>query len=685
MKRPARSRGNSILGVVVLTTLASASLLAASQVLSTVIPETQFAAARLATVNPAVSSGYDPTLRTVPVIWSAPPAPKPAREGDKQECEAGNEYKVVMHNGKPDVQFSRQIVNCKDTNNSQHEMCKTQKGSQGPGYGLLTYDLLGGEAGKPKECYPGEDPKAAVVARIKSDMEVAQLAWQRCLVSNQTDCSSQTQDVLRDKYIQASEQYNQVNDVFGSSVPSAPTVGDLKAEVVRNTDASAQIGDIIASPECDRRCHEEAVAQKAALDARNAELQKELKERTDALANNRSALSPPGTPGAPATPGVPASVPNIDAFGNDCSKPGADKTTCPGSPTFNQRQDNIYQGPCQPGQTGTFPNCVSPRSAERPGGDPGPAQPPPQEKSGGGGGGLGQLGQLLGGLMQGLGKALGGATAPACPSDPNAYARQQQEYQMQMQQYNLALQQYNYQQQISALTGMPRPIPPTPPTPCRMTEDSNTCPTPPAQPPASNCPDGRWQPVTSQQSNGRQCTTSWQCVPTAGPTAQISCQPQVADVGMTVAIAYSCGNSTGSTGQGFDTGNRTSGSATHVLEAPPAGATAKNFGIVCRDQARTASAQCSVQIARPSIVLVVNPKVVVSGASSTVGWITSGMNSCVVSSPDLPAFTIDNATNKSVNGAATTPPLTSAARIVLECITLGGSTRTASTTISIAP
>jgi hypothetical protein len=72
-----------------------------------------------------------------------------------------------------------------------------------------------------------------------------------------------------------------------------------------------------------------------------------------------------------------------------------------------------------------------------------------------------------------------------------------------------------------------------------------------------------------------------------------------------------------------------------------------------------------------------------SGESSTIGWLTSGMQKCVVSSPDMPDFTAANASNTSVNGMATTSPLTDPARILLTCTTIGGATKSATTTVSV--
>lgn len=319
---------------------------------------------------------------------------------------------------------------------------------------------------------------------------------------------------------------------------------------------------------------------------------------------------------------------------------------------------------------------------------PRPETPPfvsgPGQKDTGSGGGLGDIMKsILGGLAKALGGGAGSGTGAPCPSDPAAYSQAQQQYQQQMQQYNTQLQQYNYQQQLNQLNGLPQPVPPVAPQPCQQTSDSNTCPAAPAQP---SCPAGTTATAKkTQSSSGAQCTTGWQCVAGAQPTAQISCQPQLADVGMNIAISFTCGNSTGSEGQGFDSANLTSGSSTPVITAPPDNARTANFGINCKKDTLAAAKQCSIQINRPSIVLLANPQAVALNASSTIGWVTTGMSTCVISSPTLADFTAENAANTSVNGGVVTPNLSTTTTMLLHCVTLAGGTRDATTTVEILP
>jgi hypothetical protein len=219
--------------------------------------------------------------------------------------------------------------------------------------------------------------------------------------------------------------------------------------------------------------------------------------------------------------------------------------------------------------------------------------------------------------------------------------------------------------------------------------DGYACPPPQPQPSATQCTIGNWQ--QNYQSN--RCPSTWQCVPTntattaTQPSASISCQPQTADVGMNISISYSCTNATGSTAGGFSTNNQLSGSATAVITAPPVGANIATYGLTCINQSQsqslTASAQCAVQINQPSIVLIANPSVVATSSTTAIGWVTSGMSACTISSPDSQVFTAANVGNTSVNGVAITPPLTAPLRAVLNCQTIGGSTKTAITTVTI--
>ena len=212
--------------------------------------------------------------------------------------------------------------------------------------------------------------------------------------------------------------------------------------------------------------------------------------------------------------------------------------------------------------------------------------------------------------------------------------------------------------------------------------DGNACPQPQQQPAASSCNVGTWQ--QQRQSNG--CPTTWSCQTNTAntPTATLSCQPQTANVGMSISISYSCGNATGSSGTGFSTSNQLSGSATATVTTPASGATSINYALTCTNQSQTASAQCAVQVTQPSIVIIANPNSIAVGASSTVGWVTTGMQSCVISSPDNDAFTSANANNLSINGVVQTPVLTTPMTAVLTCQSTTGTTMQAIAPITVS-
>lgn len=214
--------------------------------------------------------------------------------------------------------------------------------------------------------------------------------------------------------------------------------------------------------------------------------------------------------------------------------------------------------------------------------------------------------------------------------------------------------------------------------------DNQPCMQPPPQPSSSSCTVGVWKP-TSATGNG--CVSGWQCVANgqngSAPTASLACQSQVADVNTNFKITYTCQNATASIGGGFDTGGQISGVASVLITPPPAGYNTATYTLACNNGSQTVGTQCSVQINQPAIALTANPSTVSSGATSTVGWVTSGMQTCVVSSPDMPGFTTQNANYTNVNGVAVTPAITATSRVFLDCKTFGGGTRSASTTIIV--
>ena len=352
-------------------------------------------------------------------------------------------------------------------------------------------------------------------------------------------------------------------------------------------------------------------------------------------------------------------------------------------------QDGTFTGPCPAGQTQGTTGCVTSGSCPQGNCTTGPTPSPStvptgsqtspnNNTSGGGSGGSNPLSSLLSGLMKGLSGGASSAPPPApaqaCSTDPNAYAQQQQQYQQALQQYNYQQQQYNYQLQYSSQSGNSvAPVPPQQPTPCSPSSQ-NQCSTQPQQPAASTCTGGSWQPVYSGS-----CVTNWQC--SAGQ-ASLSCEPQTADVGMSIAISYSCAAGTAS-GGGF-TASGQSGTSTAIIATPPDGTNTATYSLSCVNGGQTAGAQCSIQVAAPSIVLVANPKTIHAGGTSQIGWITSGMQSCVISSPDQPNFTAQNASNTSVGGTAQTDAIaTSSASFNLHCQTTAGGTRDATTTVSV--
>lgn len=210
--------------------------------------------------------------------------------------------------------------------------------------------------------------------------------------------------------------------------------------------------------------------------------------------------------------------------------------------------------------------------------------------------------------------------------------------------------------------------------------DGAACTQPPTQPAASACTSGSWQ----QSYAANTCVNGWICQPATptAPTAQISCQPPIVDLGLPITISYTCsGSSVSSAGIGFTSSGLT-GSST-VSTSVVATTSTMSYGIICNGATVNTSAQCNVQLNKPSIVLVTNPSTVTPNTQATIGWITTGMRSCVISSPDLADFTAINVEDTRINGAVRTPYLQANAEFDLTCATLASNRLVASTTIAV--
>ncbi len=357
------------------------------------------------------------------------------------------------------------------------------------------------------------------------------------------------------------------------------------------------------------------------------------------------------------------------------------KANCPSLNPADNCKSDVNSQDCPTGQVRTGGECKASDSTfnRGPGGNDNNSPSPAANQNPAGG--QNPFNSILSQLARALmGQQL--SQQPTCPTDPQQYQQYQQMFQQQMQQYQFQLQQYNYQQQFALYSGGQsynylNQQPPLPPMQCKpATTGGGQCTNEPGQP-SGSCPAG-WQAVR----NSQQCVTSWQCGGAGSSLAQISCQPQLADVGMTVGITFGCSAGT-AVGQGFNTNGQNSGSTQATTTSPGAGINTINFGLTCTNQGVTDSKQCTVNLNKPSLIFVANPKVLNSGERSSIGWVTAGMQGCIISSPDDSTFTNDHANNSRKNGVAETPALTSDSVFVLTCTTLAGGTRTASTTVDV--
>jgi len=266
--------------------------------------------------------------------------------------------------------------------------------------------------------------------------------------------------------------------------------------------------------------------------------------------------------------------------------------------------------------------------------------------------------QGLGKDMGNLGKALGGGQQQRGNNRPNSGTNPQQQQQQQQCYYG---QQYAVQQNAYCSGGS------------MYAYNSQTCQYQAVQ----QCPSGRCTTTAGTDQYGNQRTVCAPVTPTTSQiTATLSCSKKRADVGQKVTLEYACTGSEGmtATGNGFTTTSSV-GTQEVTIQKPPRGANTVTYGLICKDGAgQTKAAEpCQVQIDQPLIVLVANPKQVKKGKETTIGWVTKGMKSCVISTadPDLASWSAEQANNTTVSGSVKTPALSKDVEFIVKCKTQG--------------
>lgn len=323
---------------------------------------------------------------------------------------------------------------------------------------------------------------------------------------------------------------------------------------------------------------------------------------------------------------------------------------------------------------------------------PGAGGPPNGQQSGppqgqGQGSGNSGLGNMLGSMLGALGKALGGNNN----CTPGSQQQQQQ-------------QAYTYQTEIVYVQdayGQSIPIQRQVPVAVQQPASSQQC-QQSGQGSGSGANANQCSPSYYCSGNdlmyrantcGTQLVQTCQygcsgvsCIPQGGTggnnSAQISCSPSTADPGAIIAISFACTNNATSTGVGFDTGGASSGSA-QATAATSSTASNATYTLSCTAGGVTQSSSCTVTLNRPNIMVAATPQKVESGGIASIGWVSTGMSSCSISSVDLPDFTVANQDIHSVSGLATTTALYASSTIDISCTTLGGGTRSASVTIEV--
>lgn len=163
-------------------------------------------------------------------------------------------------------------------------------------------------------------------------------------------------------------------------------------------------------------------------------------------------------------------------------------------------------------------------------------------------------------------------------------------------------------------------------------------------------------------------------------TAQISCQPKIADTGMTIGIAFGCTNSVRSEGSGFSTDGTQWGATSTLIPAHLTTGT-MTYTLSCIGAKEVATASCEVQVVKPVLLLTAEPMQAAAGESATIAWVSKGTNDCMLTSPEQPELSQKYKGSIGASGVVTTLPISEDTRVTLSCTTDGGSTKEVTTTV----
>ncbi|MBI2048521.1 MAG: hypothetical protein HYT30_01170 [Parcubacteria group bacterium] len=210
-------------------------------------------------------------------------------------------------------------------------------------------------------------------------------------------------------------------------------------------------------------------------------------------------------------------------------------------------------------------------------------------------------------------------------------------------------------------------------TECRT---KNTC----AQYPGTELKNGRCECPADKQWDGARCVGSDGSTqnPNDNREPELACSPPIADIDETpIAISWQCFGADVSSGDGFNTDGKTSGSATTKLKSADLNADATNVDLTltCSKGTTQKKALCPIEINRPLIVAVVNPSVVEKrGDTANIGWIVKGMKEgnevCELTSNKHADFS-----KKGRNGVFATPPIEETTTFTIRCTTRAGATK----------
>jgi hypothetical protein len=172
-------------------------------------------------------------------------------------------------------------------------------------------------------------------------------------------------------------------------------------------------------------------------------------------------------------------------------------------------------------------------------------------------------------------------------------------------------------------------------------------------------------------------------ISTSAPVASLTATPQTIQVGEQTQLAWSCQRATSAVGNGFSTGNATTGS---VTVAPTVTTT---YQVTCTGAGGSSAFQAVVTVIQPNLTILAKPDRVDPGHSADISWSARQVRSCTVTASGAGGDTYSwagTATAGDIASTTITRKIPARTVYTLNCVpATGGAAISNSTVVNIVP